>query len=94
VLDDVLFVSGEIDLSNAGMFGILLGEAVARGGCRCVDLTGVRYLAAAGVRELFEMFAVEPQTELRVDPDTAVAEVVAITGLSVAGRVTRSRGAL
>jgi anti-sigma B factor antagonist len=49
----VLTVSGEIDMSNAGVFATALAEAVGGHGPLIVDLSAVEYLDSAGLAALF-----------------------------------------
>jgi anti-anti-sigma factor len=87
---DRLIVTGEIDASNAARFGAVLSAAVDTG-IRLVDVGGVEFLAAAGLRALIEASRPvgergETVTLQRVRP--TVRRVLDLSGLSEADAVT------
>jgi anti-sigma B factor antagonist len=73
----VVTVTGEIDMSNAGIFRDALIRAASPDGRLVVDLTGVEYLDSAGLTVLFTHAA---HLELIATP--LLAPVLTISGLA------------
>lgn len=82
----VLTVTGEIDMSNAGVFADALTEAVAgAGGSRLViDLTAVQYLDSAGLAALFAQ-----ADHIEVRTGQLLAPLLEISGLTELTTVQR-----
>jgi anti-anti-sigma factor len=80
---DELRLSGELDLASVPeLRDELLAGAKAATGPVVVDLTGVTYLASAGVSLLVELVDAAPgRVLLRADADGPVGRVLRLTGL-------------
>jgi anti-anti-sigma factor len=84
VAGSVLRVVGELDLATVPDLRETLLAALheAPGGPLVLDVTGVTYLASAGVSLLVEAVrAVPDRLSLRVGPDGPVGRVLRLTGL-------------
>jgi anti-anti-sigma factor len=94
----VVALDGEIDASNAGAIAVRLREALTNHSrALVVDLVDTTYIDSAGINELFALDAELRQRRqalhLVVGAQSAVARVVAITGMERTIRVHAARAA-
>jgi anti-sigma B factor antagonist len=90
--DQVITVTGEIDLSNAASVRDAIGEVLPDLPEVCVDLTGTEYLDSAGIAMLFllaERLSYNRQELLLVvPPDAPIRAMIRLTKLDQVIRVT------
>ena len=90
--DQVITVTGEIDLSNAASVRDAIGAVLPDLPEVCVDLTGVEYLDSAGIAMLFllaERLSYNRQElQLVVPPDAPIRAMIRLTKLDQVIRVT------
>jgi anti-anti-sigma factor len=80
----VLAVTGELDMSNVGVFSTAIADAMTPasqdGGVLTIDLTGVEYLDSAAINALFDH---ADRTRLIVNPILIpVLKVSGLTGMT------------
>ena len=90
--DQVITVTGEIDLSNAASVRDAIGALLPDLPQVCVDLTGTEYLDSAGIAMLFllaERLSYNRQElQLVVPPDAPIRAMIRLTKLDQVIRVT------
>jgi anti-sigma B factor antagonist len=77
----VCAVTGEIDISNADEFAAQLARAATRGREVVVDLSGVTFLASAGIRVLIDAAVGGASGRLAVVTSPEIETIVRICGL-------------
>jgi anti-anti-sigma factor len=77
----VLSVTGEIDMSNVGVFTAAIAEAMTQasldGGVLTIDLTGVEYLDSAAIGALFDQ-----ADRIRLIVNPILMPVLKVSGLT------------
>lgn len=78
----VLHVKGEIDIATAGQLEAALGQALARDPTVVVDMTGVLFIDAAGLRVLLEAAeTLNGASPLRIRNAPLVERLLTLVGL-------------
>ncbi|GEL19929.1 STAS domain-containing protein [Pseudonocardia asaccharolytica] len=85
-------VRGEVDMSNADELSVYLDSAFKAGPDVVVDLSGVTFLASAGVRVLLKAYTDRRGRRIAIVTNAAIEAVLRICGLTavVPCRPTRS----
>jgi anti-sigma B factor antagonist len=84
----VVYLSGELDLTNAGQFSTAIDAALASHPSRLIlDASGLRFMDSSGIVLLVS--ASQRVQELQVrDPSPIVRRLIELTGLSEVLRIT------
>lgn len=88
--DNVVTVTGEIDMATAPELREVIAAADPRSGRLVVDLSEVTFIDSAGVAVLFDHAA--QGLELIVTPDSVITVVLEVTGLTQAATVRHATG--
>ncbi|HEX2297038.1 MAG TPA: STAS domain-containing protein [Pseudonocardiaceae bacterium] len=78
--EDIVAVTGQIDMSTAAAFQQVLEEAARGRDQLTVDLTGLGFLDSAGIKVLFDL-AARVELRLIIDPRSVIATTLDVCGL-------------
>lgn len=79
--EQILVVTGQIDMATAAAFHLVLDEAACGRTQLTVDLTGLGFLDSAGIKVLFDL-AARVDLQLIIGPRSVIATTLTISGLT------------